>query len=110
MAEYIPDNWVIIKINNGKEIFYKILAGWSSGYLHGSSWRMNSGITEMEETDTHYKFYGNSGSYYVCNKEAYCLRTNNAYIWEQLKEKFGDKVQLMNENTDWNKIEWKVNI
>jgi hypothetical protein len=101
MTEYTPDNWVIIKVDDSKENFYKILAGWSGGYITGSSWK-------MEEQDNYYKFYGNSGSYYVCHKEAYGLRMNNAHIWQQLKEMYGDKVQLMDENTDWNKIEWKT--
>jgi hypothetical protein len=97
MSNHFPDNWVIIKIKEDKP-FYKILAGWSGGYTSGSSWRMNSGVDSVEETDTHYKFYGESGSCYVCHKEAYGLRMNNSYVWTALKERHGDKVELIDED------------
>lgn len=59
-----PDNWVVIFLN-GSEPHYKILAGWSGGYAQGDSWRLNSGITKVEETESAYSFYGSSGSCYV---------------------------------------------
>lgn len=69
---YYPDTWVIVKIkdptNNSK--FYKVLGGWSGGYLEGDSWRFNSGIEKVvykKETNS-YNVYGNSGSIYVLNK------------------------------------------
>jgi hypothetical protein len=33
---------------------------------------------------------------------------NNAYIWDQLEKKYGDKVQLMDENTDWLSMNWII--
>jgi len=45
---YNPDNWVVIKMN-GDDPHYRVLAGWSGGYLDGDSWRMNSGITRVED-------------------------------------------------------------
>ena len=42
MSVYQPDNWIIVELPNNTG--YKILAGWSGGYLHGNSWRLNSGI------------------------------------------------------------------
>lgn len=109
MTEHKPDNWVILKINNQGETFYKVLAGWSGGYLDGDSWRMNSGIERMEESDTHYKFYGHSGSCYVCHKETYGLRMNNAHVWNQLMTKYPGNVSLMGHDTDWTKIKWRDN-
>ena len=60
MSEYLPDNWVVLKIKEGKldSGFYKVLAGWSGGYLDGDSWRINSGITRVEDHETYYSFYG----------------------------------------------------
>jgi len=104
---YTPDNWVIIKFNT-KPPHYKVLAGWSGGYTQGDSWRMNSGITRVSSGEAHYNFYGSSGSQYQCHKEAYGLRRNNAYIWAALKEKHGDKVELMPENTDWLNMDWLI--
>ena len=105
---YQPDNWVVLKININHEDkpLYKVLAGWSGGYLSDSSWRMNSGITEMKEDEEYYYFYGYSGSCYQCHKETQFLKMNNAYIYEQLKEKFGDRINLMPDDTDYSKVEW----
>ena len=101
-----PDNWVIIKINGPQGIFYKVLAGWSGGYTQGSSWRLNSGIVKVEKDKNYWFFYGSSGSCYKCHEDSYCLRMNNAYIWDKLKSLHGDKVELMDESTDWLSVNW----
>lgn len=97
---YYPDNWVIIKLK-GDDPHYRVLAGWSGGYLDGDSWRMNSGIAKVIEEDDYWLFIGSSGSTYACHKDMYGLRMNNAYVWNSLQEKHGDKVELMDEDTDW---------
>ncbi len=101
---YTPDNYVIIKIIDNETVFYKLLVGWSGGYLDGDSWRMNSGITRVEETNTAFIFHSESGSTYNCGKLNYGLRFNNAYVWQRLKEKYGEKLELMDETTDWMKM------
>jgi hypothetical protein len=102
---YSPDNWVVIHLK-GDDPHYRILAGWSGGYLDGDSWRMNSGITNVEEDQDAFRFRGTTGSWYKCYKGAYGLRMNNAHIWSQLEEKYGDKVELMPEDTDWLNTDW----
>jgi hypothetical protein len=102
---YYPDNWVIIKINN---THYRVLAGWSGGYATGSSWRMNSGITSVTEDDNYYYFSGASGSSYVCHKESYGLKMNIAYVWNFLESKYGEKVELMPEETNWLELDLKI--
>lgn len=99
--KYHPDNWVVLKINRYGENLYKVLAGWSGSYLHGDSWRLNSGIVEVNETEESFEFIGHSGSVYVCHKGMYGLRMNNAHVVEQLKEVFGGMISVMDENTDW---------
>ena len=101
LNDYTPDNWVVLKITNEGETLYKVLAGWSGGYLDGDSWRMNSGITSVEDHETYYSFYGYSGSVYKVWKGHYGLRMNNAGVCNQLKERFGDAVELMPEDTEW---------
>ena len=102
---YTPDNWVILKLKAGKldSGLYKVLAGWSGGYLDGDTWKLNSGITEVKEDENYYYFYGYSGSCYRCNKQSYTLRMNNAGVYNRLKaqEKFDGQVQIMAEDTDW---------
>jgi hypothetical protein len=106
-GEYYPDNWVIIKITND-DPHYRVLAGWSGGYLNGNSWRMNSGITDVSETSDAFVFKGASGSRYVCGKECYGIRVNNVYIWDKLRSIYGEKVEMMPEETDWSKLEWII--
>lgn len=104
-ADYYPDNWVVIKVMIGKP-HYRVLAGWSGGYLTGDSWRMNSGITRVEEDEDYFYFYGSSGSCYAGRKDQYCLRMNNAYIWEGLQKDYGDKVEMLSGETEWMKMDW----
>ena len=93
---HTPDNWVILEITpSNEETFYKILAGWSGGYLTGDSWRMNSGIAKVEEDGDYINFIGESGSVYSCHKESEMLRMNCAGIYEQMKKQFGDAVNLI---------------
>lgn len=66
-----PDCWVVVKLFSEKmsgEIVYKILAGWSGGYLGSDSYRLNSGIVKIEDGDDHWLVHGHSGSVYQCGK------------------------------------------
>ena len=92
-----PDAWVIIEVNHEGEQFQKILSGWSGGYLHGDSWRLSSPIKEMNiDIDKDYiTVETDSGSVYNLHKENQGLRMSNAGIWNQLKERFGDAVEIV---------------
>jgi hypothetical protein len=100
---YRPDNWVVIKIN-GKNPHYRVIAGWTGGYLQGDSWRLNSGITKAYQEDGYVSFHGASGSSYVCHKDGYGLRNNNAHIYEQLT--LSHDVEVVSEDTDWESVDW----
>lgn len=110
MSEYTPDNWVVLKIKEGKfdRGFYKVLGGWSGGYLDGDAWRMNSGITEVTEDGDYLLFHGYSGSVYRCYKEAYRLTMANGGVYNALKEKeaFEGQITLMPEDTNWLEMKW----
>lgn len=93
---HTPDNWRIIKISpHNEEPWYRILAGWSGGYLDGDSWRMNSGISKVEEDGDYINFIGESGSVYSCHKDSETIRMNCAYVWAQMKEAHGEIVELI---------------
>ena len=72
MSDYRPDYWTIIDTGE----CCKVLAGWSGGYLDGDSWKLNSGITKVEDLGDEWAFHGVTGSVYYCNKEM--KRTGNA--------------------------------
>jgi len=98
---YNPDNWVVVKIATPDGAFYKVLAGWSGGYLYGDSWKINSGIKRVVENDHSYEFHGLSGSCYVCRKGTYRLSMATGGIYEKIK----DTVSMMPEDTDWTELE-----
>jgi len=109
MSEYTPDNWVVLKINHEGETLYKVLGGWSGGYLDdldGYGWRMNSGITRVEQPGDGWNlFYDTSCSCYECHEKHYGLRWTNAGVYNKLKEQLGDAVEMMPEDTDWFNVE-----
>ena len=109
MSEYHPDNWVVLKITVEEIPLYKVLAGWSGGYLDGDSWRINSGITKVTENGDYLEFWGYSGSVYVCHKKSYGLRMNNAGVYNKLKqqEQFDVQIVLMPEETNWLEINYE---
>lgn len=104
MSEYHPDNWVIIKFN-GPDPHYRVLAGWSGGYATSDSWRMNSGIVRHEFDGEYWRFYGSTGSCYVCHVDSYGLKINNAYIWNRLQELHGELVEML-EDQAWIGEDW----
>jgi len=93
----VPNSWVIIEVNHEGKQFQKILSGWSGGYLYGDSWRMSSPIKNLEiDIDSEWIIATTeSGSTYRLLKESQGLRMSNAGIWNQLKEKFGDAVEIV---------------
>jgi hypothetical protein len=83
---YSPDRWVVVKLSNDKDTVFKVLAGWSGGYLDGQSWRMNSGISKVVVDGDFYLFEGFSGSTYKCHKKSYGTNMIMAGIISQLLE------------------------
>ena len=71
MSEYVPERWVVLKMNSKYGIVNKVFAGWSGGYLDGDSWKLNSGNVKEEEFDDRWEFTGYSGSVYICYKRNY---------------------------------------
>ena len=84
--DYYPDNWVIIHFvepDSGEKV-YKVLAGWSGGYLGSDNWRINSGIASVEDGGDYYDFVGHSGTVYRCRKNSETVRMNIAPILDQI--------------------------
>ena len=92
-----PDSWVIIEILHGATPMSKVLAGWSGGYLDGDAWRMSSPIKELniKTNEDFFTVDTESGSRYTLYKSCQGLRMSNAGIYNELKEKFGDMVRIV---------------
>ena len=96
-----PDAWVIVEIQDpihpGMPPRQKILSGWSGGYLYGDSWRMSSHIREMDikVNQNFYTVETESGSTYTLFKSCQGLRMSNVGIYNQLKERFGDRIEII---------------
>ena len=106
-----PEQWVILRIPTEDNIdvpYYKVFAGWRGGYNDGDRWRLNSGITRVEEDDDYYYFYGYSGSCYKCHKNAYGLKGSYIHgILEDIIDKANlsnINVEVMPENTNWDEL------
>lgn len=102
---YNPNGWVVIKITNKEgKTHYRVFGCWYGGYLHGDSWRLNSGITGASREENTYSFYGSSGSEYKCHKNNYRLSGYGSGVLDTIiknfKEKYGD-VKIMPEDTNW---------
>lgn len=102
MSEYNPDRWVMLKFTSEKDTnVYKVLAGWGGSYMYGASWKLNSGVTEVEEDGDYYLFHGYSGSVYRCHKRSYGLTSLTAGVLESFyKELEEQPVKLVCMNED----------
>lgn len=111
MTEYTPDKWVMLKLESPSTTTYKIFASWSGGYLHGDSWKLNSGVVRIEEDDEHYYFHGFSGSVYKCHKRMYGM-TAYAYgvhggFQRQFDESDDMKMTTLPEDTNFMELKYE---
>ena len=111
MSEYNPDKWVMLKFNhNGKDI-YKVLASWYGGYARGDSWKLNSGVTKIEEDGQLYRFHGSSGSVYQCHKATYGMSAYTMGILsnfqKQVDETEGVTLELLPDTTNFMELHYE---
>jgi hypothetical protein len=107
--EIKPDKWLVIKIGVSEPI-YKVFASWYGGYLDGDSWKINSGISEVQKEGDHIDFHGYSGSCYRCHKNNYGISSYGERILDSMMnhpdlpggEKY--KIEIMDETTDWENL------
>ena len=106
---YRPDRWVVLKIDYAhpeNDPIFRVFASWAGGYADGDSWRLNSGIVNIEEDDDYYFFHGHSESCYQCRKGNYgVIATSNKSVLERLKHSNKEvTVKTLPEDTDWKEI------
>jgi hypothetical protein len=104
MNTYFPDRWVVVKISSVElGTHYRVFGGWYGGFAGADSWKMNSGITKIDEYENHYDFHGESASVYSCNKHAYGMTNYMAQVFMSLKNQFEgteDSIELI----EWEKV------
>ena len=99
MSEYTPDKWVVIEIAMDNTTVQRILSSWYGGWAGSDSWRLSSGITEVEELEDSYIIRNESGSVYTCFKKRYGMSAHTMAVLEDFKkqavitmvEKFDDQ-------------------
>lgn len=66
---YHPEayRWLSIK-QPDDSIVVKVFASWTGSYLHGDSWKLNSGCLRIEDNEDELIVHGYSGSIYILNK------------------------------------------
>jgi len=86
MSEYTPDTWVVIEIAMDNTTVQRILSSWYGGWAGSDSWRLSSGITEVEELEDSYIIRNESGSVYTCFKGRYGMSAYAMSILEDFKK------------------------
>ena len=101
MSEHTPDTWVIIKLvqDDGK-VLHRVLGGWSESYLYGSSWRINSGITRVEQDVDMYHIHVRSGFVYHFQNNMQRLTMARAPTFAAIVDKLGeDRAMIVDVST-----------
>lgn len=106
---YMPDRWVVLKITSPDLTQYKILGGWSGGYLDGDSWRLSSRIVSIQQPGDGWQvFHNDSGSVYECQESHYGLNHHTAQIYNKMTQNLpsGFQVELLPAHTDWRQLDY----
>ncbi len=102
MRTYVPDRWMIVDITpKNEKPFRKVFGTWAGGYLDSDSWRLNSGINQVDtESDPDFIFfYGESGSVYKCHKDSYGVAgASNHGVLTALEKKFPGELTVLKDN------------
>lgn len=96
MSDYFPDKWTVVKITDLEDntYHYRILGSWYGGYLGADSWRLNSGISRVERTDSGYDVHGESSSIYHCNKKTVGMSSYAARVISTYQKGYEDSLRI----------------
>lgn len=96
--KYHPDKWVLVKLpNSAREDDYRVFGTWAGSYLHGDSWRMNSGVKSFEEAGGDAVVGGESGSQYFIRLDSYGTTLYGSSVLATLARDYGVRVLLEDE-------------
>ena len=108
--EYHPNRWLMVRLTTDSKCHYRVFATWSGGYLDGDSWKLNSGVVQVTETEDKYSFHGFSGSLYVCRKNSYGssgygIGVLDDFIKRSLEQ--GTVIEVLPEETDFMSLDYE---
>lgn len=84
--QYSPDRWKLLKFVKEDAIWFRVLGGWSGGYLDGDSWRLSSHVEEVKDAGDHYIVKNMSGSTYKCSKTGEGFNMISASTYAEILE------------------------
>lgn len=108
MSVYNPNKWLVLEISPplGKR-FYRVFGTWSGSYAYGASWKLNSGITDVEFEGDYILFHGASGSVYECHKNAYGIADSyNHGVLDHILETAEGFIKVLDQDTDFTKLKY----
>lgn len=91
--EYHPHKWLLLRIEDGGTVLFKVFASFYGGFTTGDSWKMNSGITRIEDAGDFLRIHGYSGSVYVCPKACYGASYYAASVLQRFEEQSDGKLK-----------------
>lgn len=92
MSDYYPHSYQFISISSDKDDdkIIKLFAVWYGGYIGSDAWKLNSGVTKIQQDavfDNLYIVSGYSGSQYVVNKDSMKLSSYGETVLRGIIEK-----------------------
>lgn len=79
--------------------YYRVFGTWAGGYLDGDRWKLNSGISTVEQDADFYYFIGLSGSCYKCHRKQYGTATS--YGLDVLNDILEQGAELLDNVDNW---------
>jgi hypothetical protein len=92
---YTPDSWVLVRVGDGEDVGYKVLASWYGSYTHGASWKLSSGINGLDKTSNCYNFHNYSGSHYLCGFGSYGTSSYTELVFSNLRQQFSRNLTIL---------------
>lgn len=97
MTTYHPDLWKIVKltpVDNTNKTYFRIFATWAGGFARGDSWKLSSGITEIEYQEPCWIVKNHSGSVYHLHKNGEGFTGYSSSVLDQYTKDSAEHVKL----------------
>lgn len=109
MSLYQPEKFLVLKLGAKNFTTYKLFGTWMGGYLHGDSWRLNSGITKVTGDGKLLDFESQSGAIYRVHKDTYGASVFTQSIVDRWVAESGEDkyCSIMPGYINWTEFDWR---